>query len=331
MKIALITPAAARSRSGNRNTAQRWAAFLRQLGHRVAIAVSWDETPADLMLALHARRSYDSIARFVARYPEHGLIVALTGTDLYRDIRNDTNAQVSLRLATRLIVLQELGLDELAPEIRAKTRVVYQSAQPLARKPPLKTCFEVVVIGHLRAEKDPSRCALALRYVPSSSRIKVVHLGAALGEEMARMARSTMAEEPRYHWLGELPHWRVRRYLARARIMVISSRMEGGANVVSEALAAGTPVIASHMPGNVGLLGKDYLGYFPVEDEQTLAQQLVRAATDRDFYRALQAQCRERKKLISQSAEKRALRALLREVMSTEPILKNASAAPSPT
>lgn len=313
MKIALITPARLVARSGNRNTAVRWARLLRELGHHVRVQTSWDGKSADLMLALHARRSHDSIARFAAAYPSRPLVLALTGTDLYRDIRFDVDARRSLRLATRMIVLQEMGLAELAPQLRAKTRVIYQSTRPIRRVPPLKSCFEVCISGHLREEKDPFRLAAALKYLPQQSRCRVTHMGAAMSPDMAAAAHGWMAREPRYHWAGELPHGEALRRLARSRLMVISSRMEGGANVITEALAAGVPVIASRIPGNAGMLGEDYAGYYPLENERALARLLWRAESDPEFYRKLKRQCAARRYLVSRTREKLALKRLLTE------------------
>lgn len=314
MKIALITPARPATRSGNRNTAVRWAQLLRELGHHVDVQTQWNGAPADLMIALHARRSHDSIARFAADYPARPLVLALTGTDLYRDIRFDAEAKRSLALATRMIVLQEVGPAELAPVARRKTRVIYQSTRPVRRVPPLKSCFEVCISGHLREEKDPFRLAAALRYLPQQSRVRVTHMGAAMSVEMATAARGWTKREPRYRWTGELPHWLALRRLARSRLMVISSRMEGGANVVTEALAAGVPVIASRIPGNIGMLGADYAGYYPLGDERALARLLWRAESDPEFYRRLRRQCRMRRHLVSRAREKDALRRLLREL-----------------
>jgi len=314
MRIAIVTPAGRTSKSGNRNTAVRWAAFLRELGHRVRVQLQWDGQPADLMLALHARKSYGSIRAFVAAFPERPVILALTGTDLYRDIRFDADAQASMTIARRMIVLQEQGLRELPAALRRKTRVVRQSATAIPRQPPLRSCFEVCVIGHLREEKDPFRCALALPHLPVASRIRVTHLGRAMSGEMERTARDLMARERRYRWLGEIPHWRARRVLARSRLMVMSSRMEGGANVVSEAIASGVPVIASRVPGNLGMLGADYSGYFPVEDERSLARLLTRAEGDPAFLPKLGAQCKARRPLFTARQEKAALAAILKEI-----------------
>ena len=314
MKIILVTPSAGGSRTGNRNTACRWAGFLRRLGHRVDIQVEWNGAPADLMLALHARRSHESIRRFAETYPGRPLILALTGTDLYRDIRHDAAARRSMQLATRMIVLQERGLLELEPLLRKKTRIIYQSAPASRPQPRLKTRFQACVIGHLREEKDPFRCAYALRYLPNTSKIRVIHLGGALSPVMAEEAQALMHEDKRYRWLGNRPHWLATKKLASSHVMVISSLMEGGANVICEALAAGVPVIASDIAGNIGMLGADYAGYYPCGDEQALAKLLWRTESDAVFYAQLQAQCAARRPLFTPEQESAGLENLLAEL-----------------
>jgi putative glycosyltransferase (TIGR04348 family) len=267
-----------------------------------------------MMIALHARRSRAAIAAFTRAYPRHPLVLILTGTDLYHDIRVNAAARRSLELATRLIVLQEQGLAELGPALQKKTRVIHQSTRPTRQVPPLTSCFEVCASGHLRDVKDPFRLAAALHYLPAESRIRAVQVGGAMSAAMGREARRWMRGEPRYRWIGELPHVAALKRLARARAMVISSRMEGGANVITEALAAGVPVIASRIPGNIGMLGGDYAGYYPFGDEQALARVLWRAESDPGFYRRLKQQCAARRQLTRRSREKEALRRLLREL-----------------
>lgn len=311
MKIALITPAAPTSRYGNRNTAVRWAELLRELGHQVTVQQQWKGRSAELMIALHARRSHDSIVRFAEQYPERPLIVALTGTDLYRDIRHDANAQESLELATRMIVLQEAGLSELPLRLRRKTQVIYQSAPAAPKARPLTSCLEILVSGHLRDEKDPFCGAKALAHLPSRSRIRITHIGGARDPRMAREARRWMRDEPRYSWQGEMPHTEALTALARSRALLISSVMEGGANVVSEALVARVPVIASDIPGNIGMLGRNYLGYYPTGNARALARLLRRLETDDQLLAALRRQCEKRRPLVSRSREKQGLRKLL--------------------
>lgn len=313
MDICLITPAGPQALNGNRATAVRWARFLRRLGHGVALRKTWDGSPCDLMIALHARRSHPSIARYAAAYPERPLVVVLTGTDLYRDIRFDGDAKESLELATMLAVLQEEALADLAPRHRAKARVVYQSAEPVRSRAPAKTSFDVCVAGSLRAEKDPFRIALAATLLPASSRIRITHAGGVREVGFAEQAAMHMQREPRYRWIGEVPRWQVRRLLSRAGLLVQSSIMEGGANVVSEALVAGVPVIASEIPGNVGLLGRDYPGYYPVGDEHALARLLAKAETDGIFYALLEEHCEARKRLVMPEGELSALEELIGE------------------
>ncbi len=288
MRIAIVTPAARGTRTGNLHTAQRWAAILRAAGHRVVVRNEWrPEDDADLLLALHARRSHASIARFARRHPERPLIVALTGTDLYRDIRTSAQARASLRSAHRLIALQPMAARELGPELRRKLHVVVQSSATRLAHRPVKRGLRVCVIGHMRREKDPLRAAKALARVPKTEDIHIVQLGAALDESMAVRARRLMRNEPRYRWLGSVRHTRALGWLASSHLMVISSLMEGGANVVCEALRIGVPVLASRIPGNIGLLGKDYPGYFTPGDEHTLARLMLRAANDPGFLDSL--------------------------------------------
>lgn len=313
MRIALITPYGREHRNGNWHTASRWARFLREAGHTVRTQVEWDGRMAELMLALHARRSFASIRAFAERFPSRPLLLALTGTDLYRDIHEDADAQQALELAHRLIVLQDRGPDELATHLAAKTRVIYQSSPDIARRSTPANTFEVLVIGHLRTEKDPFRVALATNYLPDPSRIQVTHLGGALSEDMAETAELAQSKLPRWHWAGDVSHQTVLRRLSRAHLLVISSVMEGGANVICEALAAGVPVLASHMPGNIGMLGEDYPGYFPVGDERQLARLMAMAESDPAFYTDLLDHAATRRSLMRPEQEASRLRQVVAE------------------
>jgi putative glycosyltransferase (TIGR04348 family) len=281
MRITLITPANKGSRAGNRTTAMRWARLLRQLGHRVHVAVEYEDAPTDLMIALHAWRSAASMVRYRARYPGGTLIVGLGGTDVYRFLDSHPDVTVrSLDMADALVGLHDLIGDGIPDRHRAKLRVIHQSALPLTRAAPNTRTFDVCVVGHLREEKDPFRTALAARLMPPSSRLRVVHVGRALDDGWATQARAEMAANPRYVWRGDVSGAAVRRLMARARLMVLSSIMEGGANVISEALVADLPVIASQIAGSIGLLGADHPGYYPTGDTAALARLLTRAEAD---------------------------------------------------
>jgi len=312
MKIAITVPSSAVPRSGNQHTAARWARFLHELGHRVRIVKEWRGGGDDLLLALHARKSFASIRRFFDLRPAAPLVVALTGTDLYRDIRTSSEARQSLGLAARLVVLQEEGLRELSAFLRRKTRIVYQSSDVALRHAPDKSRFRVAVIGHLRSEKDPFRAVQALYRLDRSAPVEVVQIGAALDAEMRVRCRAWTKREPRYRWLGSVPHGTAMRWLASSHVLVVSSVMEGGANVICEAARIGVPVLASRVPGNVGMLGRGYPGYFPLFNDRALAQLIERCRKHAAFYKRLRKALLQRRALFAPSAERAALKRLLR-------------------
>ena len=287
--------------------------MLRDLGHRSFILEPLAPArPCDLLIALHARRSAAAVVASRAAFPERPIAVALTGTDLYRDIHDDESAQRSLELADRLIVLHGGAAAELPRHLRRKVVVVPQSAPPVLRKPrPDARSFEVAVVGHLRAEKDPLRTALAARLLPASSRLRVTHAGGALSQDFALSARAEEQVNARYRWLGEIPRPAARGLIARARLLALTSAMEGGANVVSEALAAGTPVIATRIPAMVAILGRTYPGLFPLGNTAALARLLVRAETDASFLDRLRRECRAHSSALSPAREKSALKSLV--------------------
>jgi putative glycosyltransferase (TIGR04348 family) len=306
-KIAIVTPARAGSRTGNRHTAARWATMLRAAGHRAAVLTEWRGEGCDLLVALHAKRSHASTLRFRTAHPHGQLAVVLTGTDLYRDLPASAEARRSLELADRIIVLQDEAPRLLEPRLRRKARVVFQSADPSLRHGPPTRGLRVAVIGHLRKEKDPFRAAAALAHLPADAGVEVVQLGAALAPGMQGEATRWMAREPRYRWLGSVPHARALAWLAKSHLLVVSSRMEGGANVIAEAARIGTPVLASRVPGNVGMLGRDYPGYFPLGDERALAKLLQRATSDAGYRPRLRRALRLRRRLFAPAAERAAL------------------------
>lgn len=293
----------------------RWRRILRELGHEVRVADAYDGSPTDLMIALHAWRSAESIRRFRALYPDRPLIVALSGTDIYEYIARDPAPVLhSLACADRLLALQDLVRRRVPMRFRSKLRVLHQSAHPLRPGRKSTRSFDVAVIGHLRHVKDPMRAALAARRLPATSRMRIVHYGAAENPRWAAAAKAEMARNPRYVWRGDRPRAEVGRLLGRARVMVLSSRSEGGANVISEAVAAKVPILASRIDGSVGLLGRDYPGYFPVGDTAALARLLHRVESDPPYLSRLQRAIARRALLFRPAREKAAWRKLIREL-----------------
>ena len=314
MQIRLITPSPKELADGNRVTARRWANIFRKLRHQARIQTEYDGRGCDLLVALHARKSHNSIQRFRKQHPSAPLVVVLTGTDLYRDFPTSAKVRRSLELATRLVVLQRNALVQLPRRLRRKARVIYQSAQPIAQLSPTRGCFQVCVIGHLRFEKDPFRTALAVRQLPHLSRVKVIHAGRALSLEMERRARKESMRNSRYEWLGELSYVRTRLLLASSHLLVLTSRVEGSSNVLSEALASSLPVIASRIPGLVGTLGDRYPGYFPVGETRALARLLQKMERDANFSKELKKWSVRLAPLVDPTRESHAWRNLLGEL-----------------
>jgi putative glycosyltransferase (TIGR04348 family) len=303
----------ASANNGNWHTARRWARCLAPHA-RVRIELEWTGADDDMMIALHARRSAPSIARFAAVYPQRPLVLALTGTDLYRDIRSDEPARRSLALATRLVVLQAEGLRELSPAQAAKAMVIYQSARTLAPGRRSRRHFDLALVGHMRPEKDPLTALRALRLLPADLPLRLFHIGGALDSGLAAEVAELGAGDSRYHWLGALSQAATRQFIKRCHLLLLPSLMEGGANVLIEAVTSGVPVLGSDIPGNRGMLGADYPGWFPVGKAQGLAELIIRAVQDPGYYASLSRHCAERVCLFSPAQECAAVRSLLEPI-----------------
>ena len=316
VSLCLVTPALADANNGNWQTARRWA---RMLSERFAVRVvkAWPDGPleddvTEVLIALHARRTAASIDAWARARPGRPLVVALTGTDLYRDITSDADAQRSLAQATRLIALQDLGPQALPESLRDKCRVVLQSSTRRRTLPKTAVRLRAVVVGHLRDEKWPQTVFGAARLLQPDEGIVIDHIGNGTDPALAEAARATQAACPHYRWLGGLPHRIARDHIQRAHLLIHPSRMEGGAHVVMEAVLSGTPVLASHIDGNMGMLGAGYGGYFPPGDAAALARMLRRCREDQQspdggLLAALHAQCELRAPLFEPASERAAL------------------------
>jgi len=321
-KAIIVSPAARQTNNGNWRTAARWRRMLAPIAG-ATIAQQWTGEPFSLMLALHARRSAASIAAWDearSRSGENGrlpLIVVLTGTDLYRDIRSDADAQRSLRLADALVVLQDQALESLPLAVRDKATVIFQSGERRKTLAKTRRHLRAVMVGHLREEKSPQTLFDAARILRERADIRIDLVGGALDQRLGQLAEATARACPRYRWLGSLPHSDTLRRIQQAHVLINASSMEGGAHVVLEAVRAGTPVLASRIPGNVGMLGADYAGYFACGDAEALARLLQRCRDEPALLPALRRQCRARASLFEPRREQQALRRLVSRLLSS--------------
>lgn len=326
--IAIVTPALADANNGNWQTARCWARMLSG-AYRVRLLSTWDGGDEALMIALHARRSAASVAQWRSRRASAPLIVVLTGTDLYRDIASDASAQASLQSADRLIVLNQLGAEALPQGLRFKARVVLQSCATRQSLVKTRQHLRALMVGHLRPEKSPRTYFDTARLLGGRPDILLDHVGAALDPALGAEASSLIAECPHYRWLGVLVHADTRKRIQAAHVLVHPSRMEGGAHVVIEAVRSGTPVLASRIDGNVGLLGESYDGYFPVDDSAALATLLQRLRDEPAMLVTLQQQCDARAPLFDPAQESAALHALISEALVSPSALRLSTWDPS--
>ncbi len=312
-RVLIITPALADANNGNWQTAWRWSRLLRPL-YRTRIASQWQGEDADVMLALHARRSAASVLAWAQVKGSAQLAVVLTGTDLYRDIHTDPTAQRALQLAGRLVVLQERAPEALPETLRHKVDVIFQSAARRATLSKSSRHLRAVMVGHLRDEKDPLTYLRAAARLALQSDIYLDHIGEALEPALGQAVQHTAGHCPRYRWLGGLAHSATRSRIQHAHVLVHASKMEGGAQVILEAVQSGTPVLASRIDGNVGMLGPDYAGYFALGDDGALAELLRRSRDDADFLPLLRQQCEARAPLFEPQREQALLRALVAQL-----------------
>ncbi len=345
IQVVIVGPSPPGDVNGNAQTARRWQRLL-GAHHAVRATTHWPDAQAhsdQVMLALHARKSAPSIAAWARQHPGHGLAVVLTGTDLYRDVAVDASAQQSLALAQQLVVLNALGPQALPAAWRHKARVVLQSVGARAAVP-AKTLrhLRAVVVGHLREEKDPHTVWAAVQLAAAagggmggtggvSGGWCIDHMGHALVPALGAAAQRVQQQAPsRYRWLGGLPHATVRQRMARAHVLVHPSRMEGGAHVVMEAICSGTPVLASRIDGNVGLLGPDYEGYFSPGDAAGLRALLDATRASQGQPNGLLArlgqQCAARAPLFHPAAEQQALLTLVAHLAQFAPLAGHAAA-----
>lgn len=328
MRVLVVAPTADARAPGNRVTAERWAAMLRELGHDVAID---DELPPpdgadalpDLLVALHARKSLPSVRRFdgrrraAGRTPGARLVVALTGTDLYRDLADDgADAWEAVERADRLVVLQERAPDVLPPAAASKTRVIYQSVPELWDAPPAarshRVTLRVCMLAHLRPVKDPLLAARAAELLPADGRVRIDHYGSAYREELERRAREATARASGYRWHGELPRAEALRRLAGSDLLLLTSRLEGAGNAASEAITARVPILCTRVAGLVGMVGSAYPGLFPPGDAAALADLLGRAAAEPPYLDRLRTAVEARRPLLDPARERAAWAELLR-------------------
>jgi putative glycosyltransferase (TIGR04348 family) len=306
-RVTIISPYLADANNGNWRTAHRWESLIKA-DYRTRIASDFAAIDArpNVVIVLHARRSHAALVESRRRYPNTPVLLVLTGTDLYADLATSADAQYSVARADALVVLQEDAIRYVPAPHRHKTHIIFQSARALTpssiAKPKHK--LDCVVVGHLRSEKSPQTIFDAVALLTARDAIHITHIGAGLDAALASRAAALSGATPHYRWVNALPHGLTRAAMKRAHMLIHPSILEGGANVIAESITAGTPVIASRMSGNIGMLGAQYDGYFDVGDAAGLVRILRRAASDANFIARINTACKARAELFRPETER---------------------------
>jgi len=321
-KILLITPIPPSRHSGNQATANRWESILQEIGHEVEIANSFEEQSPDLVIAIHLRKSSKSITAFKNKYPNRPLITLAAGTDLYKDLKQPEFTEiikVSIRESDKILVLQPLAKKLIENDQQNKVSVIYQSTDINKFRASVHEGvsqrqfeeFQIVVIGHPRKIKDSLRAALAAKLLPKDSNIKVKLIGKTIEPEMRSTIEKEMNENLRFSWLGELDRAGTWREMGRSNLMVLSSLEEGGANVISEAVSIGLPILATKIDGNAGLLRENYSGFFEAKNTEELSALMLKCEKEPQFLKLLTEQVRTKASLFTKEQEKETLKKII--------------------
>lgn len=183
-------------------------------------------------------------------------------------------------------------LRHLWPDLRSPIEVVANavlyndrvelSAGPPGGLPRPRPPLLVLACGRLVAQKGFAVLLDAFARLPADrgAHLWILGEGPLRGELAAKIDRLGLAERV---WLAGF-HPDPRPFFAAADLFVLSSLWEGFANVVVEALAAGTPVVTTRCPhGPAEILEQGACGRLvPPDDPQALARVLVELLDDPD-------------------------------------------------
>jgi glycosyltransferase involved in cell wall biosynthesis len=102
-------------------------------------------------------------------------------------------------------------------------------------------------VGHLIERKGHDIAIEALRYLPD---YQLLLAGQGPEQSNLKSLATRLGVHGRVRFLGSVPHEELRTIYSAADALVLASSREGWPNVLLEAMACGTPVVASPVWGN---------------------------------------------------------------------------------
>lgn len=314
MEIAVFSPYSLTSPKGNTITTQRLVSLLGNLGcSAVAVDDSASVGTPDVLIALHATRSLSVSREYKSQRLDGQLWVYLTGTDVYAADQSSADLAEALGMADVIMVSQSAIVQSLAEEFRDKCAVIPASVflpelpQVIDSSSSDSTKFGFV--GHLREVKNPFLMNRAMQLCDGD--LTAVTMGAELEPGFQEQVEEWQQRDPRFRYLGNVPHAEALARLSQLDYSINSSFSEGGANAVAESIVLGIPVLASRIEGNLGLLGEEYVGYYEGDNARSLADLMARVMQDQSFARELRQQTEGLAEYFAPRREQEALAQLL--------------------
>jgi glycosyltransferase involved in cell wall biosynthesis len=340
----ILTPFGQKSGMGNWRTASRYAQMLRASGINASIYEPSQIEDActhsgqrTVAIVLNAARSSEAVTTFVAE--QIPVMLVMTGTDLYGALSPEQSgseryqrAEQALHLARLILVLQAEAGDEIRrrwPKLADRVHCVLQTSAPRKPYAPVMTqhskTIRFLVAGHIREEKDPRTAFIgfhrafpdgwATRADGGRVPVRLIHVGSHQDKMLAQELIRLGAQYPGILLEGPLSHAQTLRQMTHVHCLIQSSVSEGGALVVSEAVACRLPVIASAIPAHRGQMGADYPGFFKTGDPDDLARVLQQFVSDDVFVARLRESGQALASLLaSPTAEREALARLVRQL-----------------
>lgn len=336
--VLISTPFGPESHSGNWRTAARYAALLESSGFLARLMVGQGTEDAwlgvDAAIVLHARRSHAVATRARERHIPYAVV--LTGTDIYGDLgAQGVPAHAAMCIETIQGAILAVALQQEAaralkercaamagvvcPEVVTIRQATPWSVQPDAHREGATRC---IMVGHVRAEKDPETGVKGFLIAQSQQPgLRLVHVGGSLDDAlMGRLKAMQDQYSDAFQLQGMVSHDEVRRWMDQSDVLIHPSQSEGGALVLGEAVARGLYVLASDIPGNVGVLGPSYPGYFEVGKPEALSGLLLQLQYDQVLRARLsEATSKLRMTLCDPLAEARALDSVVQRLLVSRP------------
>lgn len=149
----------------------------------------------------------------------------------------------------------------------------------------------LIQIAAFREQKEQKTLIKAMMLLPADFKLLLVGDGA-LKEDHEKLVVD-LGMQRRVFFLGvrmDIPQ-----LLKTADIVVLSSKYEGLSLSSIEGMACEKPFVASDVPGLTEIV-QDAGILFPLGDQKKLAEELLRLATDQDYYEKIALQCMLRSK-----------------------------------